>query len=403
MAANRFSSVREEMEREISSRNEKQSSATGNSKQSSTTETLDSYMNQRAQSFQEQRNNGAARNSYTAQMDSRRSANDFVTRYNRFLDNVEESGYTPENVKAFDSLQAEYSGVSGLFNQGARKKFKDSFASIKDYFGGFAGRLSSIQYPEQIDYRREELQKSYQEALDEAIEANPGVSLHNLPVTDDMKFIRSEMDQLDEFEENFTKNKNHETASSPSEYPASFPDQMEGVESEKENNARSGSFRYDPNYDRSFTSILAERYSDYDPTITEPDDTELELATIKNGDGYTEIRFEEEPSREMMDALEDNGFTYRDANNTWYGRLSPEETRGIIRENSDQQAGDDGDSSDAASGTMEEIKEPTLKVGHDLDSNQTEEEIVDDSEMETTTEEPEKTVTLESLSEKYGP
>ena len=103
MAANRFSSVREEMEREISSRNEKHSSATGNSKQSSTTETLDSYMNQRAQSFQEKRKNGAARESYTAQMDSRRSANDFVTRYNRFLDDVEESGYTPENVKTFDS------------------------------------------------------------------------------------------------------------------------------------------------------------------------------------------------------------------------------------------------------------------------------------------------------------
>ena len=144
-------------------------------------------------------------------MDSRRSANDFLTRYNRFLDDVEKSGYTPENVKAFDSLQSEYSGVSGLFNQGARKQFQDSFASIKDYFGGFAGRLSSIQYPEQIDYRRSELQKSYQDALDEAIEANPGVSLHNLPVTDDMKFIRSEMDQLDEFEENFTKNKNQET------------------------------------------------------------------------------------------------------------------------------------------------------------------------------------------------
>ena len=60
MAANRFSSVREEMEKEISSRKEKQSSTTGNKKQSSTTQTLDSYMNQRAQSFHEQRKNGAS-------------------------------------------------------------------------------------------------------------------------------------------------------------------------------------------------------------------------------------------------------------------------------------------------------------------------------------------------------
>ena len=138
MAANRFSSVREEMEKEISSRKEKRSSTTGNKKQSSTTQTLDSYMNQRAQSFREQRNNGAARKSYTAQMDSRRSTNDFLTRFNRFLDDVEKTGYTPENVKTFDSIQAEYSGVSGLFNQGARKQFHDSFASIKDYFGSFS-------------------------------------------------------------------------------------------------------------------------------------------------------------------------------------------------------------------------------------------------------------------------
>ena len=129
MAANRFSSVREEMEKEISSRSDRQSNST---------ETLDSYMSQRAQSFQEKRSNGAARKSYAAQMDSRRSANDFLTRYNRFLDDVEKSGYTPENVKAFDSIQAEYSGVSGLFNQGARKQFQDSFASIKDYFGSFS-------------------------------------------------------------------------------------------------------------------------------------------------------------------------------------------------------------------------------------------------------------------------
>ena len=92
MAANRFSSVREEMEKEISSRSDKQSNPA---------ETLDSYMNQRAQSFQDQRKNGAAWKSYTAQMDSRRSANDFLTRFNRFLDDVEKSGYTPENVKAF--------------------------------------------------------------------------------------------------------------------------------------------------------------------------------------------------------------------------------------------------------------------------------------------------------------
>lgn len=120
--------------------------------------------------------------------------------------------------------------------------------------------------------------------------------------------------------------------------------------------------------------------------------------TIKDGDGYTEIRFEEEPSQEMTDALEDSGFKYRDANNTWYGRLSPEETRGIVRENSTEQAGDAGKSADAT----KEIKEPTSDGLPDLDVNQ-KEEIVADSEMETTRPEPEKTVTLESLSEKYGP
>lgn len=78
-----FKTVREEMEKEISSRNEKQSA---------TTETLDSYMNQRAQSFQEQRNNGAARKSYTAQMDSGRSTNDILNRHNRLLDSVNKSG-----------------------------------------------------------------------------------------------------------------------------------------------------------------------------------------------------------------------------------------------------------------------------------------------------------------------
>lgn len=208
MAANRFSSIREEMEKEISSRNEKQSN---------TTETLDSYMNQRAQSFQEQRKNGAARKSYTAQMDSRRSANDFLTRYNRFLGDVEKSGYTPENVKAFDSIQAEYSGVSALFNQGARKQFQDSFASIKDYFGSFAGRADSLLSSEQIASRRAELQKSYQDALDEAIEANPGVSLHNLPSTDDMKFIREQLNELDAMEDTATYNKYQDMISSLSE------------------------------------------------------------------------------------------------------------------------------------------------------------------------------------------
>lgn len=208
MAANRFSSVREEMEKEISSRSDKQSN---------TTETLDSYMNQRAQSFQEKRKNGAARKSYTAQMDSRRSANDFLTRYNRFLDDVEKSGYTPENVKAFDSIQAEYNGVSGLFNQGARKQFQDSFASIKDYFGSFAGKAASLLSSEQIANRREELQKSYQEALDEAIQANPGVSLHNLPATDDMKYIKEQMDELDSMEDAATYNKYQDMISSLSD------------------------------------------------------------------------------------------------------------------------------------------------------------------------------------------
>lgn len=120
--------------------------------------------------------------------------------------------------------------------------------------------------------------------------------------------------------------------------------------------------------------------------------------TIKDGDGYTEIRFEKEPSQEMTDALEDNGFKYRDANNTWYGMLSPEETRGIVRENSTEQSGDAGKSADAT----KEIKEPTSDGLPDLDVNQRE-EIVADSEMETARSEPEKPVTLESLSEKYGP
>jgi N12 class adenine-specific DNA methylase len=208
MAVNRFSSVREEMEKEISSRSDKQSN---------TTETLDSYMNQRAQSFQEKRKNGAARKSYTAQMDSRRSANDFLTRYNRFLDDVEKSGYTPENVKAFDSIQAEYNGVSGLFNQGARKQFQDSFASIKDYFGSFAGKADSMLSSEQIANRREELQKSYQEALDEAIQANPGVSLHNIPVTDEMKSIKEQMNELDSMEDAATYNKYQDMISSLSD------------------------------------------------------------------------------------------------------------------------------------------------------------------------------------------
>ncbi|MCI5484369.1 MAG: SNF2-related protein [Clostridiales bacterium] len=63
-----------------------------------------------------------------------------------------------------------------------------------------------------------------------------------------------------------------------------------------------------------------------------------------------------------------------------------------------EQAGDAGKSADAT----KEIKETTSDGLPDLDVNQ-KEEIVADSEMETTRSEPEKSVTLESLSEKYGP
>ena len=93
-------------------------------------------------------------------------ANSFVDSYNKFIDDVDSSGYTPDNVKSLRSIQMEYENVSDLFNQEDRKRIQDHLSSLSDYFGGFTGRLSSIQYPEQIDYRREELQKSYQDALD---------------------------------------------------------------------------------------------------------------------------------------------------------------------------------------------------------------------------------------------
>ena len=63
-----------------------------------------------------------------------------------------------------------------------------------------------------------------------------------------------------------------------------------------------------------------------------------------------------------------------------------------------EQAGDAGKSADAT----KEIKEQTSDGLTDLDVSQ-KEEIVADSEMETTRPEPEQSVTLESLSKKYGP
>ena len=70
---------------------------------------------------------------------------------------------------------------------------------------------------EQIASRRAELQKDYQDALDEAIEANPGVSLHNLPATDDMKYIKEQMNELDSMEDAATYNKYQNMISSLSE------------------------------------------------------------------------------------------------------------------------------------------------------------------------------------------
>lgn len=66
------------------------------------------------------------------------NANDWLNRYNKLLDDVNEYGFTQKNVDAFDSIRMEYDRVSSLFNQDARKQFQDSFASIKDYFGSFS-------------------------------------------------------------------------------------------------------------------------------------------------------------------------------------------------------------------------------------------------------------------------
>lgn len=94
---------------------------------------------------------------------------------------------------------------------------------------GRSGKFGGVQYPYQpkpalhskpiTDFaqRREELQKSYQDALDEAIQANPGVGLHNLPLTDDMKLIREQMNELDAMEDSATYNKYQEMISSLSE------------------------------------------------------------------------------------------------------------------------------------------------------------------------------------------
>lgn len=94
---------------------------------------------------------------------------------------------------------------------------------------GRSGKFGGAQYPYQpkpalhskpsTDFaqRREELQKSYQDALDEAIQANPGVGLHNLPLTDDMKLIREQMNELDAMEDSATYNKYQEMISSLSE------------------------------------------------------------------------------------------------------------------------------------------------------------------------------------------
>lgn len=94
---------------------------------------------------------------------------------------------------------------------------------------GRSGKFGGVQYPYQpkpalhsklstdFSQRREELQKSYQDALDEAIQANPGVGLHNLPLTDDMKLIREQMNELDAMEDSATYNKYREMISSLSE------------------------------------------------------------------------------------------------------------------------------------------------------------------------------------------
>lgn len=166
----------------------------------------------------------------------RKGAQDWLNQYNAFLDDVNKTGSTRQNVSTFNSLRKQYDQHSSLFNADANKRISDSLYSMKEFFDSRQGKLPTDEWYLPDRKELDKMVSSYEKTLSqlrsrmEEYDADPDASQADMvSLMDEIDSVNSALDDVKTMYD-------------------------DAVSSEKRYNAkdhRSGKFEYDPKYDSS--------------------------------------------------------------------------------------------------------------------------------------------------------